>query len=139
MTTGSGFVLLVAAASVTQIVQFTVNLFAGSPVPLLYTSSAPPVRYCAVEEKEAPVCEPAYVGLLADPGEKEILYGSSAASLALGAFLSALTGLHRCCQGTQEAIAIVNNGRGSQLQNQRAGGRGRLSVAPTGALGSSLV
>ena len=138
-----GFLALVAAASVTQIVQFTANVFGGqpSPAPVLSASTPPEaVRFFVLpEERVAPPCEAVNSGYFGDAYECEILYGSSGFSLVLGRVISVLGGLHRCCRATREVPARVNHGRRAELQNQRVGGRGGLSIASAGALGSIMV
>ena len=139
MSSGGGFLALVAAASVTQIVQFTANVLWGqpSPAPALIASTPPEdVRYCVLPgERESPPCEPVDTAYFGGPYEREIPYNTRGFSLALGACISAPGGLHRCWRATREVPARVNHGRGEELQNQRVGGRGRLSIAPAGALG----
>ena len=161
MSASASVVFLVAAASVSQIIQFTFNIFVNSHTtsPAQAQLSTPStsaedvhvctpledVRYCVLPEAPPPTsptpCTPVIqdTGLLGDPYERELVIGSSGISLLLGACFSALTGLHRCCRTTQEVVAIVNHGRGAELQNQRVGGRGRLSIAAAGPLGNALV
>ena len=133
---------LVAAASITQIVQFTGYVFGGqpSPAPVLSASTPPEaVRFCVLpEERVSPPCEAADSGYFGDAYEREIRYGSSGFALALGGVVLVLGGLHRGCRGAQ-VPARVNHSRGAELQNQRSGGRGRLSIAPAGVLGSIMV
>ena len=98
------------------------------------------MRLCVLpEERAAPQCEAVDTGYFGDAYEREIFYGTSGFSLVLGACISALGGLHRCCRATREVAVRVNHGRGEELQNQRVGGRGRLSIAPAGALGGIMV
>ena len=142
MSAGGGFFALVAAASVTQFVQFTATVFRGQPSPPpVYSTSTPPaaLRFCLLpEERAAPPYESADAGYFGDAYEREIFYGSSGFALVFGGVISVLGGLHRCCRGSQ-ATARVNHGRAAELQNQRSGGRGRLSIAPAGVLGSIRV
>ena len=143
MSAGGGFLAIVAALSGTQIVQFTSNVIGGQPSPApVLSGSTPPeaVRFCVLpEERAAPQCEAVDAGYFGEAYEREILYGTSGLSLVLGVCISALGGLHRCCRATREVSARVNHGRGGKIQNQRVGGRGRLSIAPAGALGGSMV
>ena len=137
MATGSGFVLLVAAASVSQLVQVTLNiLLPGQPVPSVTETTTVVLVHYSSEESATP-CPPASAGFLEDPYEREVLYGSNSLSFLTGGILAVGASALRCCWASQPVIQQI--GRGSQLQNQRAHGRGRLSIAPAGPLGASLV
>ena len=84
MGTGSGFALLVAAASVSQLVQLTFNIFlTGEPVPsVTETTTVVEVHYTRVESTTP--CSPASAGFLEDPYERGVLYGSSSFSFLIG-------------------------------------------------------
>ena len=136
MGTGSGFALLVAAASVSQLVQFTFNIFlTGEPVPsVTETTTVVEIRYTRVESTTP--CSPASTGFLEDPYEREVLYGSNSLSFLTGGIFAVGASALRWCWTAQPVIQ--QHGRGAQLQNQRAHGRGRLSIASAGSLGTSL-
>ena len=137
MVASSSFVLLVAAASVSQLVQVTLNIFlAGQPVPSVTETTTVVLIHLSSEEASTP-CSPAPAGFLEDPYEREVLYGSNSLSFLTGGILAVGASALRCCWASQPLIQ--QHGRGSQLQNQRAHGRGRLSIAPAGALGAALV
>ena len=105
-----------------------------SPAP------AKPVA-CEPTECEPVDCNPISCesGFFEDAGEKEVLYSTNAVSLFVGAGLSGLASLLRCFRASQEVVALANHGRGAELQNHRTRGRGRMSIAPAGALGTALV
>ena len=138
MAPGSGFALLVAAASVSQLVQVTINIIWPSPVlpvpSVTETTTVVEIRFTRVES--AP-CPPAEAGFFEDPYEREALYGSNSLSFLTGGFLAAGAGALSCCRRAQPVSQ--QHGRGAELQNQRARGRGRLSITVSGSLGSTVV
>ena len=137
MVASSSFVLLVAAASVSQLVQVTLNIFlAGQPVPSVTETTTVVLVHYSPEVTASP-CPPVSTGFLEDPYEREILYGSNSFSFLVGGLLAVGASALRCCWAAQPVIR--QHGPGAQLQNQRAHGRGRLSITSAGSLGSSLV
>ena len=92
--TGGTLAALVAAASVTQLIQFGGSFFWSQDVfeaqgtvhvsPLEGAGTC--LRYCVAEEAvpEAVECTPATPGFLEDPGEQQVLLGSNALPFVVG-------------------------------------------------------
>ena len=156
MTVGGGALgALVAAASVTQLVQFggrfswnkevleaSVGIAAGAEPNI---RAAPELRYCLASEAEpqAAGCIVPEPGFLEDPGEQQVLYGSNAITLLVGVLVTSCIGGRRCigCRRwfPPQVSAAAEHGRGAVLRERRARGRGRLQIAGAGPLGSALV
>ena len=150
MTFGGGALgALVAAASVTQLVQFggrflwseevleaSVGIAAGAGPNI---GAAPGLRYCLASEAEpqAAECIVPEPGFLEDPGEQQVLYGSNAITLLVGVLASSCIGFRRWLPA--QVSAAVEHGRGAVLREQRTRGRGRLQIAGAGPLGAPLV
>ena len=116
MGTGSGFALLIAAASVSQLVQVTINFFRAGPeqpVPSVTgTTTVVEVRYTRAESSTTP-CSPASAGFLEDPYEREFLYSTCFLSFLTGGILAVGASAMRCCWTAQPVIQ--QHGRGAQL------------------------
>ena len=147
--TGGTLAALVAAASVTQLIQFGGSFLwsrdvfeaQGTVRGALLDGAGTGLRYCVAEEavREAVECVPSTPGFLEDPGEQQVLLGSNALTFVVGVCFSAVLGCRRCLSTSTRPAAVGHHGRGATLRVQRAGGRGRLQLAGAGALGSALV
>ena len=158
MTFGaSALSAIVAAASVTQLVQFGGKVFwdkdilqAGGTItvegPLAGAATAG-VRFC-LEEHSRPTCPPRIdcpivvesSGFLADDWEAATVFGSSAGAFLLGGLAS----LCQCRAGVQkrareEEVPQQQYGRGALLRDARIGHRQRLQALGPGQLGSAAV